>query len=159
MVRTGAFILFVVAILVPACRAEARWCDVTGHRDSDKILYPPIARAASISGTVLLRITYTPQGDVKDVINISGPRLLAIPVATQLTTWRFKTNASGDELCQSLAIIDFRIASPDSAPARPPQSVPRSIFRVSVVTEPIILYTISDPSPKKITRRRRFFLF
>ena len=159
MVRNGAFILFIVALLVPACRAEARWCDVTGHRDSDKILYPPIARAASISGTVLLRITYTPQGDVKDVINISGPRLLATPVATQLTTWRFKTNASGDELCQSLAIVDFRIASPGLSPSRSSQPVSGSVFRVSVVTEPIVLYTISDPSPKKITRRRRFFLF
>jgi hypothetical protein len=158
-VRKSAFILFVSALLVPVCRAEARWCDVLGHGDGDKILYPPIARAASISGAVLLRITYTPQGDVKDVVNISGPRLLATPVATQLKTWRLKTNALGDELCQSLAIIDFRIASPAVSPARPPQPVSGSIFHVSVVTEPIVLYTISDPAPKRITRCRRFFLF
>jgi hypothetical protein len=151
--------LFLLAglLLAPICRAEARWCDVLGRGDSDKILYPPIARAARVSGTVLARVTYTPQGDVKDVVNISGPRLLATPVATQLKTWRLKTNALGDELNQSLAIIDFRIASPVVSSARPPVS--GSIFHVSVVTEPIVLYTISDPAPKRITRRRRFFLF
>jgi hypothetical protein len=158
-VRASAFILFVMALLASACRAEARWCDVLGHGNGDKILYPPIARAASISGPVLLRITYTPQGDVKGLVNISGPKLLATPVATQLKTWRLKTNAVGDELCQSLAIIDFRIASPASSPVSPPQPVSGSIFCMSVAAEPLVLYTISDPAPKKIWRRRRFFLF
>jgi hypothetical protein len=152
-------LLLAIVLLVPMCRAQARWCDITGHGESDKLIYPPIARAAHVSGTVLLRITYTPQGQPQDVAPISGPPLLATPVATQLKSWHLKTNASGEELCQSLAIIDFRIASPDSLIVRPPQSVPRSIIRMSVVVEPIVLYTISDPAPKKVTRRRHFFLF
>ncbi|HZD78001.1 MAG TPA: energy transducer TonB, partial [Acidobacteriaceae bacterium] len=82
----SAFILFAMALLVSACRAETRWCDVTGHGDGDKLVYPPIARAASISGTILARVTYSPEGEVKDVTVVSGPRLLATPVATQLKT-------------------------------------------------------------------------
>jgi hypothetical protein len=158
-VRASAFILFVMALLASACRAEARWCDVLGHGNGDKILYPPIARAAQVSGTVLARVIYSPQGEVKHVILVAGPPLLATPVATQLKTWHLKTNASGEDLCQSLAIIDFRIASPASSSFGPPQPVSGSIFCMSVVAEPIVLYTISDPAPKKITRRRRFFLF
>jgi hypothetical protein len=155
-VLKSAFVLFAAALLLSVCRAEARWCDVTGHGDSDKIVYPPIGRAAHVSGTVLARVTYSPRGEVKDVTSVSGPRLLAIPVATQLKTWHLKTNALGGELCQSLTIIDFRIASADSSLVRPPQPVSGSIFRVSVVTKPIVLYTISDPAPKK---RHRFLLF
>jgi hypothetical protein len=158
-VRASAFILFVMALLASACRAEARWCDVLGHGNGDKILYPPIARAAQVSGTVLARVIYSPQGEVKHVILVAGPPLLATPVATQLKTWHLKTNASGEDLCQSLAIIDFRIASPASASVSPPQPVSGSIFCMSVAAEPLVLYTISDPAPKKTWRRRRFFLF
>jgi hypothetical protein len=147
-VRKSVFILFVMAVFIPACSGEARWCDITGHDESNKLTYPPIAKAARISGTVLARITYTPQGDVKDVTSVSGPPMLATPVATQLRTWHLKTDASGADLCQSLAIIDFRIASPDSSPVPPPQSMPRSMFRVSVVGEQLVLYSTSDVVPK-----------
>ena len=155
--RKSVFILVVVILLAAACRAEARWCDVLGHDDSDKLTYPPIAKAARISGTVLARITYTPQGDVKDVTSVSGSPMLARPVATQLKTWHLKTNASGEDLCQSLAIIDFRIGSPASSSVR--QSASGGMFRVSVVGEQLVLYTISDPAPKRVMRHRRFLLF
>ena len=158
--RKNVFILLLAAIVVvPACRAEARWCDVTAHGNSDKIVYPPIARAAQISGTVLARVTYSLAGEVKDVTSISGPRFLSTSVTTQLKAWHFETNASGNEPCQSLAIIDFRIAFQTSSPVSSPQPISGSIFRVSVVAEPIVLYTISDPAPKKIWKRKRFFLF
>lgn len=151
-----ALVLVAGMLLSPLCRAQVRWCNVTGHGNGDRITYPPIARAASVSGTVLSRVTYSPQGDVKEVTSVFGPVLLTTPVVTQLKNWHVKTSASGNELCQSLAIIDFRIGSSASAPTRP---TPQSMFRISVVAEPLVLYMISDPAPRTISRRKRFFLF
>jgi hypothetical protein len=156
-VRKTTFILFVVMLFAGVCRGEARWCDITGHADSNKLFYPPIARAANVSGTVLARITYTSQGDVKDVISISGPPMLAKFTVAQIKDWHMKTNAAGEDLCQSLVIVEFHIGSDVAPPVTPPQ--PGSIVRLSVETQPLILYSISDPAPKKITRRRRFLLF
>jgi hypothetical protein len=154
-VRVSAFVLFVVALLVPACRAEARWCDVLGHGDGDKILYPPIARAARVSGTVLARIVYTAQGDVTDVTSISGSPMLATSVREQLKSWHLKTNASGNDLCESLAIIDFRVVTDDKPAGPPPQPTSGSIMRLSIEIQPLIL---SDPAAE-ITKRRRRRLF
>lgn len=155
MVRNGAFILFIVALLVPACRAEARWCDVTGHGDSDKLTYPPIARVAHGSGTVLARVIYRPQGEVKDVILLSGPPLLARSIATQLKTWHLETNAAGEYPCQSLVIIDFRLVTNDKSDVPPPQSTSGSIMRLSIEAQPLCL---SDPAPT-LGKKRRFLFF
>jgi hypothetical protein len=156
-VRKSVFIL-VVVLLAPACRAEARWCDITGHGDSDKLFYPPIARAARVSGIVLARIAYSAQGDVQEVVNISGPPMLAKFVSVQLRSWHLKTNASENDPCQSLAIIEFRLVTDDKPAGSPPQPTSGSIMRLSIETQPAILYSNSDPR-STIIRRRRFFLF
>jgi hypothetical protein len=156
-VRKSFFILLALSVFLPACRGEARWCDITGHGDSDKMLYQPIAYAARVSGTVLTRITYSPQGDVKDVVNISGPPMLAKSVGEQLKSWHLRTNASGEDFCQSLVIIDFRIASDTTPPALPPQRAPRSILRISV--EAVVVIPLTNDEAPTLTRKRRFLLF
>jgi hypothetical protein len=155
-VRKSVFILVVVILLAPACCAEARWCDILGHGDSDKLTYPPIARAARISGTVLARITYGPQGDVKNVANISGPGMLAKAVSEQLKTWRLKTNSSGNDPCQSLAIIDFRLVTDDTLGGPPPQPISGSIMRLSIEAQPPPC--LCDPAPT-LGKKRRFLFF
>ena len=151
--RNGAFILFVVALLVPACRAEARWCDVIGHGDSEKLTYPPIARAARVSGIVLAQITYSAQGDVQEVATISGPPMLAKFVSLQLRSWHLKTNASGSDPCQSLAIIEFRLVTDDKPAGSRSQPTPASILRISVEAVAIVLTNDEMPT---LSRKRRF---
>ncbi len=153
-------ILILLTLLVPNCKAEARWCDIVGHGDNDKLIYPPIARAAHVSGTVLLRVTYTQQGQPTDVAYVSGPRLLARYAGEQLKTWHLTTTASGAGLCQSLAILDFRFVSGNPSPTRLPEPESGSIFRISVeATAPIVEYARSDPAPKHVTELRRFLRF
>ena len=158
-VRKSFFILLVLSVFIPSCRGEARWCDVLGRGDGDKILYPPIARVARVSGTVLARIVYTAQGDITDVTSISGAPMLATSVREQLKTWHMKTNASGNDPCQSLAIIDFRLVTDGKPAGSSPQPTSGSIMRLFVETQPAVLYSISDPRSTIIRRRRRFFLF
>jgi hypothetical protein len=148
--------MLALSIFVPACRGEARWCDITGHGDSDKVVYPPIARAAHVSGTVLLRITYTPQGQPQDVTSISGPPMLARFVGNQFKAWHLKTNATGEDLCQSLAIVQFRLSDNPSAQAQQEQLVSGSIMRLSIDAQ--VPPCLCDPAPT-LGKKRRFFLF
>jgi hypothetical protein len=51
-------------------------------------LYPPLARAASVQGVVVLDVITS--GDQTDSIKtLSGPKLLAVAATSNLQTWRF----------------------------------------------------------------------
>jgi hypothetical protein len=154
-VRKSTFILFLVILLAAVCRGEARWCDITGDGGNDKVLYPPIARAAHVSGTVLARITYTPQGDIKEVISISGPPLLAKFTAAQIRDWHMKTNAVGGDLCQSLAIVQFRLSDNLALQVQHEQLVSGSIMRLFIDAQ--MPPCLCDPEPTLAKKRRSFF--
>jgi hypothetical protein len=54
-------------------------------------LYPPLARAASVQGVVVLEVITA--GDKADSIKtLSGPKLLAVAAASNLQSWRFVGN-------------------------------------------------------------------
>jgi hypothetical protein len=154
-VRKSFFILLVLSVLIPTCRGEARWCDILGHGDSDKMVYPPIARAARVSGTVLLRVTYTPQGQPQDVNLVSGPLMLAKFAGNQLKTWHLKTNATGEDLCQSLAIIQFRLSDNPPAQAQQEQLASGSMMRLSIDAQ--MPPCLCDPAPTLGKKRRGLF--
>jgi len=60
-------ILLSALFLASCCHAEARWCAIIGKDPADELAYPPIARAARVSGVVLSRIYYFPTGQVEHV--------------------------------------------------------------------------------------------
>lgn len=105
--------LFVLCAL--ACSAEPRWCTITGRGANDTLFYPPIARAARVSGVVLGRVIYTPTGKFVRFEYIFGPRLLSNMVSGQLERWTIQTHAEGDELCQTLVIAEFQLDIPGAS--------------------------------------------
>ena len=128
---------FLALVLPGYAYAETRWCSV-GVRDMPKggIVYPPIARAAHLTGTVIERVTFTPGGDVLEVDTVLGPKLIAEPVGNQLRTWRLTTNAQGAEACQALVIADFAF---DDQPLAAAVVKGSSLYRVSVRIVSIVL--------------------
>jgi TonB family protein len=52
--------------------------------------YPPIAKAARISGTVVLHILISETGTVEDAQAISGPAMLQQSAIDAVKTWRYK---------------------------------------------------------------------
>jgi protein TonB len=52
--------------------------------------YPPIARAARISGTVVLQATISKQGTIQNLHVISGPPMLTQSALEAVKTWRYK---------------------------------------------------------------------
>ena len=138
--RISLTILLGLGSLASVCHAEARWCSIIGRGPSDAIVYPPIARVARVQGVVLSRIYYLPNGHVKDVEVISGPVMLSNWISEQLKSWIIKTNATGNEVCVTLVIADFRLYNQsESKPVRSITAVSQSILRLTIDGEVIPL--------------------
>ena len=137
--------------------AETRWCAVRLDAAKDKLNYPPIARAARVSGVVIGRMMFRPTGEVVGFEKVSGPELLFAPTREQMKQWTVATNVQGGELCQSLAVISFTVGDEDDTPNQP-QTASDGLLRISVHAEPLTLnVTISDPAPYSITRKWLWF--
>lgn len=154
--RLLALILVAIA-LTGTAHAEPRWCSTAGKDPTNKFIYPPIARAARVTGVVLLRMEYVPNGKVVRIEPISGPRLLSDTLADQLMDWTMRTDASGDQPCVTLVIAKFTMAglgqqSPGEATI---EGLP-SILRLSAEAEPMTIdVVIEDPAPIRGFKRFR----
>jgi protein TonB len=53
-------------------------------------IYPPIAKAARVSGTVVLQATISKTGSIEGLRVISGPAMLQQAALDAVKTWRYK---------------------------------------------------------------------
>ena len=53
-------------------------------------VYPPIAKAARVQGTVVLQATISKQGTIQDLKVISGPAMLQEAALDAVRQWRYK---------------------------------------------------------------------
>ena len=139
--RKGVVTASMLLAGLAVCHAEPRWCSVAGTDPSNKLIYPPIARAARVQGVVLAHMIYAPNGRVERVEPISGPVMLSRSLRDELMGWTVRTDAAGDEPCETLVIAEFSF-SDSGNPARLDKAVP-SILRIAVQAEILI---ISDPA-------------
>jgi len=137
--KRAIYIVLAFVCMLPLCHAEARWCSITGKTVTDKLLYPPIARAARVPGTVVTRITFFPNGKITKAETIFGPVLLADSVKSQFKDWTIPTDAQGNEECMGLIIVDFNLD--DQNPDKPVAATPSGILRISIRAEVITLDT------------------
>jgi hypothetical protein len=141
--------LFVCAALIfgltTRSDAQGAYCGATIQHSTNKLLYPPIARAAHIAGTIVLVVAFNHDGSVSTVRPIAGPELLRI-TALNYAKGLSAEPSSGSRECPF--VVDFNFNNCDKAQA------PRS-NGASVCTEPLV---ISDPA-FTITRKKRFIIF
>lgn len=81
-------------------------------------VYPPVAKAAGVQGTVVVALTIAPDGSVTDAHAISGPALLQAEAIAAVRLWRYRPflvygKASPFETQVS---INFTISSSASQP-------------------------------------------
>ena len=81
-------------------------------------VYPAVAKAAGLQGTVVVALTVAPDGSVSDAHAISGPALLQAAAITAVRSWRYRPflvfgKASPFETQVS---INFTISSSPSQP-------------------------------------------
>jgi protein TonB len=53
-------------------------------------LYPPIAKAARVSGTVVLQATISKTGTIENLHVISGPAMLQQSAMDAVKSWRYR---------------------------------------------------------------------
>ena len=53
-------------------------------------VYPPIAKAARVSGTVVLQATISKSGTIENLSVISGPAMLQQAALDAVRTWRYR---------------------------------------------------------------------
>ena len=53
-------------------------------------VYPPIAKAARVSGTVVLQATISKQGTIENLHVVSGPAMLQQAAMDAVRTWRYR---------------------------------------------------------------------
>lgn len=78
-----------LALLLTALTAHAQTAPVLAAPPD--ITYPPIARAAHISGDVVVTFAINPDGTTTAVSPVSGPPMLLTPTVTRIQHWTFKT--------------------------------------------------------------------
>ena len=71
-------------VTIPSAVAESMLIEKSG------LVYPPIAKAAHISGTVVLQAIITRAGGVKELHVVNGPVLLQQAALTAVKTWRYR---------------------------------------------------------------------
>src|SRR6202789_815737 len=149
MKRTLAIAIALAASAIVA-HAEPRWCSIIGREPNDKVFYPPIAKAARVYVVVLSYIIYQPNGKVERIEPISGPPMLSRFMANQLMDWNVKTDATGDELCQTLVIAKFELKKAVENPAPdPPALIDNSepgILLLDLASNPATPVCLCDPA-------------
>jgi protein TonB len=53
-------------------------------------IYPPIAKAARVSGTVIIQATISKAGSIQDLHVVSGPAMLQSAAVDAVRQWRYK---------------------------------------------------------------------
>lgn len=140
-------IISLLAASVITAEAEPRWCSVTGKAVSDRLSFPPIAKAARVEGVVVGRIIFEPSGKIAAFEPVFGPVMLAKSLEQQMASWNLANDAKGDDLCETLVIARFRFKEPASCDSRPDTptgydfSTP-GILRLDLGAYP---YVICDP--------------
>jgi protein TonB len=60
-------------------------------------IYPPIAKSARVSGTVVLQATISKTGSIQGLRAVSGPEMLRQSALDAVRTWRYKPYTLNNE--------------------------------------------------------------
>ena len=71
-----------------------------------KPVYPPLAKAARVQGTVKFEATIGKDGTIQNLHMISGPPLLVQAALQAVQTWRYKPTLLNGEPVEVLTTID-----------------------------------------------------
>jgi TonB family protein len=84
-------------------------------------VYPPVAMAARIQGTVVLQATISKSGSVDDLHVVTGQALLQDAALSAVRTWRYRPYLVNGEpvKVQTTINVVFSLGTPSAAPAAP----------------------------------------
>jgi hypothetical protein len=133
---------------LPAAYAQSAPCGISFTKTWKSPIYPPIARAARVSGAVVMLVQFDRAGTPLHVDVVSGPQMLR-KVALESASIMQVNEFTGPRECP--VVVNFSIGDCE----QPSKWKKAALPRMSVCAEAIIL---SDPA-FTITRRHSFLFF
>jgi TonB family protein len=108
-------------------------------------VYPPLARAAHIQGTVVLGILINKEGEIRDTKLVSGHPMLASAAIEAVKQWRYRPGTSADKAvdAETIVRVNFRLA--DGPVIRGGPSTVPQLVRVSAGVTQGLLEAKVDP--------------
>jgi TonB family protein len=137
-------------------RAQSPPCGLTSMTEQTQLIYPPIARAAHIGGTVILLVRFAQNGSVTDARMLSGPPMLRGSALNFVKDWR-ANEYSGPRECP--IVVSFNVIESAGPVCAPQESGPDKFVRsdtqhVSISVHPL---WICDPAGTVTKTRKRWF--
>jgi hypothetical protein len=104
MLRLRSF-LFVFWLTVSA---SAQTPNEPALKSHDALVYPPIARAARVSGQVTVEFSINDKGDAVDIIATDGPAMLKGSAANFVSSWKFDLSDAAAAGAKYHATIQYK---------------------------------------------------
>ncbi|MFN2974426.1 energy transducer TonB [Terriglobus aquaticus] len=124
-------------------------------------VYPPIAREAHVSGTVLLLASFDTAGRVTEVHTVSGLPMLRVAAETFVKGWQADPY-TGPRSCP--VVVEFALPNPPVCGEQRVQDGPQpkqgrtGTQHYTVVGSCVNVVAMSDPH-LRVIRRKRFGIF
>jgi len=130
-------------------------CHLMGIKSSGFLEFPPIARAAHVTGEVTVHTVFRADGSVASTNTVSGPEMLrrSEVAAAYIKTWKVNETTEG-QACD--IAISFQFAESASCDLEPPTVAMTSLQRFIITAHPI---QTCDPQTTVTQRIHRFLFF
>jgi len=147
--------MFLAAATTPLLHAQSASCGISSITETAQPAYPPIARAAHVSGKVILLVNFGRDGRPLNIRVLSGPPLLQHEAIEFVKTWQ-ANDFTGPRECP--VVISFELTDKYSCGV-PPEA---RCFRREDTQHFVVLGTplvISDPGGTLTTTKQKRFIF
>lgn len=95
----------------PSCQdCASDECSMDGVSESKQSTYPPIARAARVSGEVSARVAFDKKGYPTGLDQYAGPAMLKAATEEYLQSWKIKPLQYIDS-CHATVLIEYRLTA------------------------------------------------
>lgn len=140
---------------VPASCVGQGICGITSVAPGVPLIYPPIARAAHVTGRVALMASFARDGSVSSLRTLYGPEMLRKTSEEYVAGWR--VNAwGGSRECP--VIVEFKLYEDVTCEAQRHAPVVTQLDSIhhEIVSD---AYMICDPISRVQKRKRKFLFF
>jgi hypothetical protein len=142
--------------LSTAALAQPNTCGgLTSVTDGAKPVYPPIAKAAHVSGMVILLVSFKTSGEADTIQVVSGPVMLQ-KAATDYVKSKHANDYSGPRTCPIVVIYTLSEGSCDDHSRKEDSAEVMDVQHSVIHGEAGML---CDPAVDIVKRKHRFLLF
>jgi hypothetical protein len=129
-------------------------CSMDGVSESKQPIFPPMARAAHVSGEVSARVAFDKKGQPTGVDQFAGPQMLKAATEEYLQSWQIKPLKYIDS-CHATVLIEYRLTAATEVIESDVHVFKADPTHILIEDHPVLTM---DPS-STITKKKKFLFF